>query len=336
MNNRETTSTIAVLGAGSWGTALALYLARQQFPVRLWAHDPAHVAIMAAARNNARYLDAPFPPSLQPVANLADAVSNVSLILIAVPSAAFRELTAKLRPLVSPTIGILWATKGLDPLTDQLLHHVAIHFFGAHWPLAILSGPSFAKEVAAGLPTAVVIASHQPAFLKQLISQFNSNRFRTYSSADMVGVETGGVVKNVLAIATGIADGMALGANARSALITRGLAEMTRLGIALGGRAETFTGLAGIGDLVLTATDDQSRNRRFGLAIGKGLPPDQAEKNIGQVIEGRRNAAQVVELAHQHQIEMPISEAVKDILQGRTTPADAMQSLLAREPKRER
>jgi glycerol-3-phosphate dehydrogenase (NAD(P)+) len=216
-----------------------------------------------------------------------------------------------------------------------LLHDVAIEVLGKEHAYAILSGPSFAREVAAGLPTAVVAASHDPLFAKDLVNRFNSPLFRVYSSHDVVGVEIGGIVKNVLAIATGISDGMKLGANARSALITRGLAEIVRLGSALGGQHETFTGLSGLGDLVLTCTDDQSRNRRFGLALARHTAPQDAEKEIGQVVEGKRNAQLVVQLAHQHHVEMPITEAVWAILSGRLTLQEAMQVLLSREPKAE-
>ncbi len=327
---------IAILGAGSWGTALALYLARLGQGVRLWTHNAADAASMQSERTNPRYMPGHvFPDSLKPVAHLADALANVQDILIAVPSNAFHSLLTELKPLLSSPKRIVWVTKGLDPTTGQLLHDVALKILGKEHAYAVLSGPSFAQEVAEGLPTAVVVASHDAKFSQDLIKRFNSSTFRVYSSHDVVGVEIGGTVKNVLAIAAGISDGMKMGANARSALITRGLAEIVRLGSALGGEPDTFMGLTGVGDLVLTCTDDLSRNRRFGLALAQSKNLQEAEQEIGQVVEGKRNAELVVQLAHQHQIEMPITEAVFAIVCGKLTPRDAMQKLLAREPKAE-
>lgn len=327
---------IAVLGAGSWGTALALHLARLGNAVRLWTIEADHVPEMAAERTNKRYMPGfPFPDSLQPFSDLAVAIENVDDILVAVPSVGFRDTLTMLKPLLKPNMRIVWATKGLDLEGGQLLHDIALEILGKKYPLAVLSGPSFAKEVAAGLPTAVVIASHNTAFAKELIDRFNSPRFRVYSSTDMIGLEVGGVVKNVLAVATGISDGMGFGANARCALIARGLAEMMRLGVALGAKPETITGLAGLGDLVLTCTDNQSRNRRFGLALGRGEDIATAEREIGQVVEGKRNAELVVQLAKKHHIDMPIAEMVCGILQGKFSSTDAMQNLLTRETKSE-
>jgi len=327
---------IAILGAGSWGTALALYLSRLGQAVRLWTYQDSHVAAMIAEQENSRYLPGyTFPQTLQPVTKLADALANTNEILIAVPSHAFHDTLLTLKPLLTAPAKIVWATKGIDPSTGELLHDVALDILGNQHEYAILSGPSFAREVAAGLPTAVVAASHNPLFAKQIIARFNSPLLRVYSSTDMTGVEIGGIVKNVLGIATGILDGMELGANARSALITRGLAEMIRLGVAVGGQRETFYGLTGLGDLILTCTDNQSRNRRFGLALGKGKNPETAEKEIGQVVEGKRNAELVIQLAKKHHIEMPISEAVWDILSGKLNPAAAVQNLINRMPKSE-
>lgn len=329
-------SPLAVLGAGSWGTALALYLARLGQNIRLWSFEETHINQMVAERANNRYLpNIVFPDALIPVSDLSGTIANSQDILIAVPSVGFRELLTKVKPLLTSASRILWATKGLDLETGQLLHEVARDILGAHYPLAIISGPSFAKEVAEGLPTAVVIASLHESFAQDLLKRFNSSIFRIYLSNDMIGVEVGGVVKNVLAIATGISDGMGFGANARCAIITRGLAEMTRLGLALGGLSETFTGLTGLGDLVLTCTDNQSRNRRFGLALGQGQSPADAAKSIGQVVEGKRNAELVVQLAQKYRIEMPISETVGEILRGTLTLQEAMRYLLSREPKKE-
>ena len=326
---------IAVLGAGSWGTALALYLSRLGQEVRLWSHDTNHVNTMLAEHTNNRYQPGfIFPDSLHPTSSLNESIANCDDILISLPSAGFRSTLTLLKPFLHTSTRIAWATKGLDPETGQLLDDVTREILGGY-PLAILSGPSFAGEVATALPTAVVVASRNAAFASDLMHRFNSQVFRVYTSTDVRGVEIGGVVKNVLAIACGISDGMGFGANARSALITRGLAEMTRLGISLGAHQETFIGLAGVGDLVLTCTDNQSRNRRFGLALGKGKNSTDAEREIGQVVEGKRNAELVMQLAQKHSVEMPISETVWKILQGKITPPDAMRILLSREPKRE-
>lgn len=334
--NTPNPQPITILGAGSWGTALALYLSRSGQSVRLWAHDRDSILTLQKERTNRRYLpDFTFPDALEPIVDLKTALSNSRDILIAVPSSAFHDVLIQLKPLLQPEARILWATKGLDPETGQLLHDVAIEVLGKNHAYAVISGPSFAREVAAGLPTAVVVASDNTTFANDLVTRFNSPLFRVYSSQDMIGVETGGIVKNVLAIATGISDGMQFGANARSALITRGLAEMTRLGIAMGGHSETFIGLSGIGDLVLTCTDNQSRNRRFGLALGLGKDPDEAEREIGQVIEGKRNAELIVQLAQKYSVEMPIVDAVWAILNGEQTPVEAMHHLLSREPKKE-
>lgn len=322
---------IAILGAGSWGTALALHLAHLNQTVHLWTPSKEHAAQLESERVNNRYLaHHPFPKNLQPTAELTTALHNVNDILIAVPSAGFRNTVTQLKPLLQPGMRIAWATKGLDENTGQLLHEVITELLGHHYPTAILSGPSFASEVALQQPTAVVIASQDAAFAQDLLTRFNTPLFRIYLNTDIPGVEVGGAVKNVLAIATGISDGMGFGANARCALITRGLAEMTRLGSKLGGQSETFTGLAGLGDLILTCTDDKSRNRRFGLALGQGKNATQAEKEIGQVVEGKRNAELVAQLAHKHKIEMPITEAVLQILQEKKTPKQAMQDLLTR------
>jgi glycerol-3-phosphate dehydrogenase (NAD(P)+) len=328
--------TIAVLGAGSWGTALALHLSRQGFTVNLWSYESEHIAAMQRDRANARYLPSyAFPDALHPVANLEEALQEVNYILIAVPSVGFKEVLTQLKPLLQSHMRIVWATKGLDDVTGELLHQVALQVLGNQYPYAILSGPSFAKEVASALPTAVVVASNQMDFAKDLQQIFNGPFFRVYLCSDMIGVEVGGVVKNVLAIATGISDGMGFGANARAALITRGLAEMIRLGMALGGLYETFTGLTGLGDLVLTCTDDQSRNRRFGLLLGQGHSAKEAVIKIGQVVEGKRNAELVAKLAKKYGVEMPIVEMVLAVLQSHMTPQDAMQKLLARIPKAE-
>lgn len=325
-------SPIAVLGAGSWGTALALYLARRGQTVRLWTIETDHAEIMQKERTNNRYLPGfDFPPSLTPILDLAETVHQVQDILVAVPSVGFRSTLSLLKPLISPTTRIVWATKGLDEETGELLHQVTLDVLGKNYAYAALSGPSFAREVAAGLPTSVAIACNTPGFATDLIARFNSPIFRTYLNHDIVGVEIGGAVKNVVAIATGISDGMGYGTNARCAIITQGLDEIQRLGLALGAKAETFMGLACLGDLVLTCSDDQSRNRRFGLALGRGEQSQTAEKAINQVVEGKRNAELVAELAHKHKVDMPICNMVWKILSGKLTAEEAMRQLLSGE-----
>lgn len=320
---------IAVLGAGSWGTALALYLGRRQQTVQIWSIEASEILAMQKDRANERYLPGhALPDSIHPMLELQNAVEGVTDILVVVPSVGFRNTLLTLKPLISDNTRIICATKGLDTESGQLLSEVADSVLGKSHPFAMLSGPSFAREVAAGLPTAVVIASRHAAMQTELARRFHSNIFHIDLSEDVIGVEIGGVVKNVIAIATGMSDGMSFGTNARSAIITRGLAEITRLGLALGAKAETMTGLAGLGDLILTCSDDQSRNRRLGLAIGKGQSVAEAEKSIGQVVEGKRNAELVSILAKRHGIKMPICETIWEILQGNAHGREAILGLL--------
>ncbi len=322
---------ITILGAGSWGTALALYLARRGQTVRIWSVEIPEIAAMLAERTNNRYLPGfHFPDQIQPTANLAEAVKDIDDVIMAVPSIGFRDTLFMLKPLASKHLRITCATKGLDADTGQLLHEVVSEVLGSDCKFAVLSGPSFAREVAAGLPSAVVIASKDKTLLNDMTQRFHSAIFGVYTTDDVVGVEVGGVVKNVIALATGICDGMELGANARSALITWGLAEIMELGKALGGKPETFIGLSGLGDLILTCTDNQSRNRRLGLSIGKGHNIQEAEKEIGQVVEGKRNAELVAMLAEQHHVDMPICNMVWQILQGKLNANKALEQLLAR------
>jgi len=326
---------IAVLGAGSWGTALAILLANNGQPVRLWGHDAQHMADMAELRNNPRYLPGiAFPASLQLVTRLDTALQDVRDVLIVVPSTVFATVLTKLKPLLTPQARIAWATKGLS--TDhRLLHQVASDLLGPTHSLAILSGPSFAREVALGLPTAITAAATDPAFAQDLVTRFSNHYFRVYLSNDLTGIEICGVVKNILAIAAGISDGLHLGANALSALITRGLTEMQRLGLALGGQPATFIGLAGLGDLVLSCTDNQSRNRRFGQAIAQGKNREQALLSIGQAVEGCVNLPIIYELAQQRGVEMPIIEQVYRVVYQGCSPQDAIHSLLQRQPRQE-
>ena len=330
------TATVSVLGAGSWGTALALLLARNGHAVRLWGHHPQHMAELQAARCNRRYLpNVPFPANLDVTADLEQAVAAREIVLIAVPSHAFRDLLLAIAPHLAPDAKIAWATKGLEINTGRLLNEVVTETLGADIPTAVLSGPTFAGEVAANQPSAITVASRQPEFAKEMASLLHNNHFRAYTTEDIIGVQLGGATKNVLAIAAGVADGLGFGANARAALITRGLAEMMRLGLAMGGKSETFMGLAGVGDLILTCTDNQSRNRRFGLGLGKGLKREEVTAQIGQEIEGVVAARIVYQLSRSHGIDMPITEQAYKILYENLAPADAVYNLLLREPKPE-
>ncbi len=289
---------------------------------------------MNESRINSHYLpEARFPENLQVESNLATALKDAADVLIAVPSHAFRT-TLQMISTHLTVERLIWATKGIVPETHQLLHEVARELLG-DIPIAIVAGPSFAKEVANGLPTAVTLATTSRDFEKDLIRYFHTKTFRVYISHDLIGVEIGSAMKNVLAIAVGIADGMGFGANARSALITRGLAEMVRLGVALGGKQETFMGLAGLGDLILTCTDDQSRNRRFGLALGQGKSLTVATHEIGQVIEGIQTAAEIHHLATEKDVEIPICDQVYQVLYTGLTPHAAVNHLLERAAKTE-
>lgn len=314
---------IAILGAGSWGTALALYLGRRGQTVRLWSIESTEIEAMLADKANERYLPGiSLPETIHPMLQLEETVRDVDDVLVVVPSVGFRQTLSMMKPLAKQNVRILCASKGLDTKTGQLLSHVAAEIYGEAHPFAVLSGPSFAKEVARGLPCAVMIASKQANYLRELTERFDSGIFRVHPSNDVLGVEAGGVVKNVVAIATGIVDGLQLGANTRSALITQGLAEIITLGTALGGRLETFIGLAGLGDLILTCSDDQSRNRRMGLAIGRGRNIEEAEREIGQVVEGKRNAELVAQLSQQYKLNLPVCAKVWEILQGKLNARD--------------
>lgn len=329
-------ATVAVLGVGSWGTALALLLARNGHTVRWWGHDPDEVAPLQRDRENRRYLPGiPFPDALTVVVDLAEALAGVELALVVTPSHAYRATLERLRLHLPAAAGLAWATKGLEPGSGLFLHEVTAQVMGADWPAAIISGPSFAGEVAQGLPTAVTVAAHAVEHARRVATALHGSSLRAYTSTDVIGVELGGAIKNVLAIASGIADGLGFGANARAALITRGLAEMVRLGLAVGGQRETFMGLTGVGDLVLTCTDDQSRNRRFGLAIGRGEPVEAALAAIGQVVEGAATAREALRLARQRRVEMPITEQVDRVLHHGQNPRRAVEILLARDLKPE-
>ncbi|KAB7667425.1 NAD(P)H-dependent glycerol-3-phosphate dehydrogenase [Plesiomonas shigelloides] len=328
---------MTVIGAGSYGTALALTLARNQHPVVLWGHDPQHMARLAAERENAAFLPGiPFPPDLHIEADLAKAVTASRDILVVVPSHVFGEVLQQLRPYLRPDSRLVWATKGLEAETGRLLQDVAREVLGDAIPLAVLSGPTFAKEMAVGMPTAISVSASDPQFSADLQQLFHCGKsFRVYNSPDFIGVQLGGAVKNVIAIGAGMSDGMGFGANARTALITRGLAEMTRLGVALGAEAATFMGMAGLGDLVLTCTDNQSRNRRFGMMLGQGHHVAQAQASIGQVVEGYRNTKEVYVLAQRLGVEMPITEQIYQVLYCGKDAREAAVALLARASKSE-
>jgi glycerol-3-phosphate dehydrogenase (NAD(P)+) len=321
---------MTVIGAGSWGTALAVHLAREGLATQLWGRDPAQLDAMRSARRNQRYLpDCVFPDSLQVTNDLRQALKGARDALIAVPSHAFRETLEIIEPHLGPDTRVAWATKGFEVATGLLPHQVAQQILGAR-PGAVLSGPTFAREVGAGLPTAMTVASTDERFAKELAFSLSGPSFRAYTQTDLIGVEVGGAVKNVIAIGSGIADGMGFGANTRVALITRGLAEMMRLGVKLGAVRETFMGLAGLGDLVLTCTDDQSRNRRFGMALGRGQSLSEAQSAIHQVVEGLPAARAVYDVAQRLQVEMPICHEIYGVTHEGKQVRAAVQALMGR------
>lgn len=324
--------TLAVLGAGAWGTAISCVLARR-FAVRLWARDPAQARAIAQSRRNERYLPgAELPASVTVTDDLAAATADAELLLAATPVAGLRELLARLKG----ESGVVWLCKGFEEGSGALPHQIAGETLRKGVRYGVLSGPSFAEEVARGLPCALTLASRDGAFAREAAERLHGGRMRIYYSTDLVGVEIAGAVKNVMAIAAGISDGLGLGLNARAALITRGLAEISRLGAALGAQAETVMGLAGIGDLILTATGDLSRNRRVGLELARGRPLPEILSHLGHIAEGVRSANEAARLAAQLKVDMPVTDAVNQVLNGNLSPAAAVERLLAREPKMER
>jgi glycerol-3-phosphate dehydrogenase (NAD(P)+) len=329
---------IAILGAGAWGTALAAALARNGLSIMLWGRDRENIDGIRERRENRRYLpDLELPAGIDATTDLGHAVRGADALLYATPSHTFREM---LRMVAAAdgrarSLPFLWACKGVEPDTDALMHEVVDEEYDGAPPHGLVSGPSFAREVVAGLPTALTVAGKDADFAGRAVNWFHGAGMRAYSNPDVVGVELGGALKNVLAIACGAADGLGFGANARAAVITRGLAELMRLGHAMGGLPQTFMGLAGMGDLVLTCTDDQSRNRRLGLALARGLSPDAACAEIGQAVEGLRTARAAKALAARHGVDMPIIEQVHAVLYEGVAPAAAVQALLDRDPKEE-
>ena len=324
-------AAVAVLGAGSWGTALAIQFARSGRQVRLWGRDGAQLSTLARERRNERYLPSvPFPASLEVQPDLPTAVGGARDVLVVVPSAGLRALLTQLAPHLSEGMHVAWATKGFELASGKLPHQVAREVLGEERRVAVLSGPTFAREVGAGLPTAMTVASGDARYAQQLAEELSSENFRAYTSSDIMGVEIGGAVKNALAVGAGLSDGLGFGANTRVALITRGLREMTRLGVALGARPETFMGLAGLGDLVLTCTDDASRNRRFGLALASGFTPQGALARIGQAVEGYAGARAIRGVAARAQVEMPLCEMVYRVLYEGLPAKEAVRALMSR------
>ncbi len=336
MQHSISTNQIAVLGAGSWGTALATLLAYNNLQVHLWGHEEHHIANLLQDRENRLFLPGiKLASTIYPTTNLKIALKVANDILIVVPSHAFKTVLEQIKPFFKPSQGISWATKGFHSKNGYLLHQVATEILGNTHPLAVISGPTFAQEVAQKLPTAITIASKHREYAHRIASYLHTSYFRAYTSNDLIGVQVGGATKNVLAIATGIADGLGYGANTRAALITRGLVELTKFGVALGGSAPTFYGLAGLGDLALTCTDNQSRNRRLGLYLAKGLSIQQACREIAQEVEGIQAAYAVFYKSQELGIEMPICEQVYRILYQQVRPQDAVQILLERSMKQE-
>jgi len=336
LSRPEPEAPIAVLGAGSWGTALAIQFARGGKRTRLWGREPLQMQAMARARRNIRYLpEAEFPQALSVETDVGAALEGALDVLIAVPSHALRSVLREIAPRLASGMRLALASKGFELATSQLPHQVAQEELGAGRSIAVLSGPTFAHEVGAGLPSAMTVASPDAKFATALAHNLSAGNFRAYTSADIIGVEVGGAVKNVLAVATGLSDGLNFGANTRVALITRGLVEMTRLGVALGARRDTFMGLAGLGDLVLTCTDDQSRNRRFGLLLAKGMTPQAALAEIGQIVEGHIAATATRAVAQRLKVKMPLCEAVYQVLYEHLPAVEVVRGLMSRPIKAE-
>ncbi|MFI4967130.1 MAG: NAD(P)H-dependent glycerol-3-phosphate dehydrogenase [Gammaproteobacteria bacterium] len=327
---------IGIVGAGSWGTALAISLAKNGRAVRLWSVDKSELDPLPKDRENKRFLlGCSFPESLGIEFDLKRLVADCDDLLVVVPSHGFRATLKQIADCQPKALRLAWATKGFEMESGKLLHEVAKEVLGPKTPFAVLSGPTFAKEVARGMPTAVTIASNDATFAAEFAQAIASPVFRAYTSDDLTGVEVGGTVKNIIAIGCGISDGLGFGANARAALITRGLTEITRLGLKLGAKSETFQGLTGLGDLVLTCTDDQSRNRRMGLGLATGKSVKQVAADIGQVVEGVYAAEAVHVLAKRLGVEMPICEQIYRILYEDQAAGTAVEVLMGRSLKHE-
>ncbi len=320
-------ATVALFGAGSWGTALAMQLGRNNVRVNLWGHQPRHIANLLKDGENRAFLPGiKLADNIYPVAGLEESLDQADTILIAIPSKAFREFLQQLGRVIKPDVSIFWASKGFEIETGKLLHKLIIEELPGH-NYGVVSGPTFATEVARGLPAAITCAGNDHTDTAFFAGLLHGSRFRCYTSEDVIGVELGGALKNILAIAVGIADGLGFGANTRAALMTRGLSEVMRLGQHLGAQQETLMGLAGLGDLILTCTDDQSRNRRFGLAIGQGKTIGDAEIGVGQTVEGLRAARAIFLLSQELGLDLPIMEQVYRVLYEALSPIDAVQNL---------
>lgn len=326
---------MGVLGAGSWGTALALHLARNPVhPVYLWGHRVEHIDRLKQNRINQRYLpNCPFPDNLQATSDLSF-VKEMDTLLLVVPSSAFRQTLQLIKPYLQPQQMVGWAIKGFDKQNNTLLSDVFAEYC-PNTPFAFIAGPSFAKEVAKGLPTAITVAGKTLESAKQFATYFHSQCMRTYTTEDYIGAQIGGAIKNVIAIATGISDGLGYGANTRAAIITRGLHEMSKIGKAVGARPETFMGLSGIGDLLLTCTDNQSRNRRMGLLLGEGKTIAEAQAIIGQTVEGISTASEALQFANRYKVRVPITEITHKILSQQISPQDAINQFISDGPKPE-
>ncbi|MHB8535239.1 MAG: NAD(P)H-dependent glycerol-3-phosphate dehydrogenase [Sulfuricaulis sp.] len=330
----ETKNTVAVLGAGSWGTALAVLLAHNGHPALLWGNDAAQLARLERERLNSVYLPGiSFPANLHMRDSLAETAKTSSRFLLAVPSHGFRATLAFLHPLLPADAVIAWATKGLEPGSGKLLSQVAVEVLGGRSALAVISGPTFAREVALNMPSALTVAAEEEKVADEAAAWLRNERVRVYTSRDVAGVQLGGAIKNVMAIAAGISDGLGFGANARAALITRGLAELTRLGVAMGGQKETFMGLTGAGDLILTCTDNASRNRRVGMALGQGRKLPAILADLGQEAEGVATARELYQLAKKLNVDLPITEQVYRVLYENLPPQAGVEALLRREPR---
>jgi glycerol-3-phosphate dehydrogenase (NAD(P)+) len=328
--------SIAVLGGGSWGTALAIQIARANINVCMWDINTEHVRRMQQDGSNVTYLPGmPFPPSLQVSASLQSTIEGSQTLLLVVPSHAMRGFLQSARGFIRADQHIVWATKGLEEGTGKLMHQIIAEELPDNHYTTVISGPTFAREVAQGLPTSMTAASASSVMAVEMVSFLHHGNFRVYTSADILGVELGGALKNVLAIAAGVADGLGFGANTRAALITRGLREIMRIGQAMGAKKETFMGLAGMGDLILTCTDNQSRNRQMGLKLAKGLSVEQAREEIGQAVEGVKTAKEAWKLVQKYDLDCPIIEQAYRVLYENRSPTDALRILLSRESKAE-
>jgi glycerol-3-phosphate dehydrogenase (NAD(P)+) len=332
----ELKPAVAVLGAGSWGTALAVLLSRNGHRVRLWGHDADAMMRLSRERENKAYLPGVMlSDAIEPCTDLAELSRKEHNFLVAVPSHAFRGVLQGLRPHLPSQAIVAWGTKGFEPRSGKLLSRVAREVFGDGISIAVVSGPSFAREVAQDLPTALTVAAEPAQAAEAVAGWLRNERLRVYTSADLPGVQLGGAIKNVMAIAAGISDGLGFGANARAALITRGLAELARLGVAMGGERETFMGLTGAGDLILTCTDNLSRNRRVGLGLGQGKTLAGILAELGQEAEGVATTKELYNLATRMAVEMPITEQVYRVLYEDRSPQEAVEALLRREPRAE-